>query len=126
LARSIGASRHALARLDRLGAPIMISRAPWTRDLLRNIPDIARAHHEKLNGSGYPEGIQGGSIAIESRMMTITDIFDALTARDRPYKAAVPVDKALDILGFERKAGAIDGDLLDLSIAVKPWERLES
>jgi HD-GYP domain-containing protein (c-di-GMP phosphodiesterase class II) len=125
LARSIGASRHALARLDRLGAPIMISRAPWTREL-RNIPDIARAHHEKLNGSGYPEGIQGGSIAIQSRMMTITDIFDALTARDRPYKAAVPVDKALDILGFERKAGAIDGDLLDLSIAVKPWERLES
>ncbi len=96
---------------------------PWTREL-RNIPDIARAHHEKLNGSGYPEGVQGTSIAIQSRMMTITDIFDALTAHDRPYKAAVPVDKALDILGFERKAGAIDADLLDLFIAVKPWERL--
>jgi HD-GYP domain-containing protein (c-di-GMP phosphodiesterase class II) len=96
---------------------------PWTREL-RNIPDIARAHHEKLNGSGYPEGAQGPAIAIQSRMMTITDIFDALTARDRPYKAAVPVDKALDILGFERKAGAIDADLLDLFIAVKPWERM--
>ena len=55
--------------------------------------------------------------------MTISDIFDALTASDRPYKAAVPVDRALDILGFERKAGAVDGDLLDLFIAVKPWEQ---
>lgn len=59
-------------------------------------------------------------------MMTITDIFDALTARDRPYKAAVPIDKALDILGFERKAGAVDSDLFDLFLAVKPWEQMSS
>ena len=57
-------------------------------------------------------------------MMTITDIFDALTARDRPYKAAVPVDRALDILGFERKAGAVDSALFDLFVAAKPWEHL--
>ena len=56
-------------------------------------------------------------------MMTISDIFDALTASDRPYKAAVPLERALDILGFERKAGAVDADLLDLFIAVKPWEK---
>lgn len=96
---------------------------PWTREL-RNIPEIARSHHEKLNGSGYPEGVAGDGIPIQSRMMTITDIFDALTARDRPYKTAVPVDRALDILGFERKAGAIDSALFDLFLAAKPWERL--
>jgi len=94
---------------------------PWTRELAR-IPDIARSHHEKLNGSGYPEGFAGDRIPIQSRMMTITDIFDALTARDRPYKAAVPVDRALDILGFERKAGAVDSALFDLFVAAKPWE----
>ena len=96
---------------------------PWTRELSR-IPAIARSHHEKLNGSGYPEGFRADRIPIQSKMMTITDIFDALTARDRPYKAAVPVDRALDILGFERKAGAIDADLFELFLAVKPWEQL--
>jgi HD-GYP domain-containing protein (c-di-GMP phosphodiesterase class II) len=95
---------------------------PWTKEL-RHVPDIARSHHEKLNGSGYPNRIGAADIPVQSKMMTIADIFDALTASDRPYKAAVPVDRALDILGFERKAGAVDGDLLDLFIAVKPWER---
>lgn len=95
---------------------------PWTKEL-RSVPEIARSHHEKLNGSGYPNRIGGAEIPVQSRMMTISDIFDALTASDRPYKAAVPVDRALDILGFERKAGAVDGDLLDLFIAVKPWEK---
>ena len=95
---------------------------PWTRELA-GVPEIARSHHEKLNGTGYPEAIRGDQIPIQSKMMTITDIFDALTASDRPYKAAVPLERALDILGYERKAGAVDGDLLDLFIAVKPWTR---
>jgi HD-GYP domain-containing protein (c-di-GMP phosphodiesterase class II) len=58
-------------------------------------------------------------------MMTISDIFDALTSRDRPYKPAVPVERALDILGQERQAGALDGELLSLFIAVRPWERAD-
>ena len=58
-------------------------------------------------------------------MMTISDIFDALTSRDRPYKPAVPVERALDILGHERKAGALDGELLTLFIAVRPWDRAD-
>ncbi len=99
-----------------------LSQIPWTREL-KLVPEIARSHHEKLNGSGYPNRIQDGQIPIQSRMMTISDIFDALTASDRPYKAAVPVDRALDILGSERKSGALDSDLLDLFIAVRPWER---
>jgi HD-GYP domain-containing protein (c-di-GMP phosphodiesterase class II) len=95
---------------------------PWTKEL-RRVPEIARSHHEKLNGSGYPNRITAADIPVQSKMMTIADIFDALTASDRPYKAAVPLERALDILGFERKAGAVDGDLLDLFIAVKPWEK---
>jgi HD-GYP domain-containing protein (c-di-GMP phosphodiesterase class II) len=95
---------------------------PWTKEL-RRVPEIARSHHEKLNGSGYPNRITAAEIPVQSKMMTIADIFDALTASDRPYKAAVPVDRALEILALERRAGAVDGDLLDLFIEVKPWEK---
>jgi 3',5'-cyclic-nucleotide phosphodiesterase len=56
-------------------------------------------------------------------MMTISDIFDALTSRDRPYKAAIPVERALDILAQERRAGALDGELLQIFITLRPWER---
>jgi HD-GYP domain-containing protein (c-di-GMP phosphodiesterase class II) len=94
---------------------------PWTREL-RRIPEIARSHHEKLDGSGYPLGKQGSQIALETRMMTIADIFDALTATDRPYKAAVPVETALDILTQEARAGALDVVLLEMFINLKPWE----
>ncbi len=97
-----------------------LKQIPWTKDL-RRIPEIARSHHEKLDGSGYPDGWQATQIPIQTRMMTISDIFDALTAADRPYKAAVPVERALEILGQERKAGTIDESLLELFIAIKPW-----
>jgi HD-GYP domain-containing protein (c-di-GMP phosphodiesterase class II) len=99
-----------------------LSQIPWTREL-RRVPDIARWHHEKLNGSGYPEGRRDTEIPVQARMMTISDIFDALTASDRPYKAAVPVERALDILDHERRSGAIDSALLDLFVAVEPWKR---
>jgi HD-GYP domain-containing protein (c-di-GMP phosphodiesterase class II) len=99
-----------------------LAQIPWTKEF-RRVPEIARSHHEKLDGSGYPHGITGDEIPVQSRMMTIADIYDALTASDRPYKAAVPVDKALDILQAERRAGALDGDLLDLFLAARVYER---
>jgi len=99
-----------------------LKQIPWTKELSR-VPEIARSHHEKLNGAGYPDGWRAPDIPVQTRMMTISDIFDALTSRDRPYKAAVPVERALDILGQERRAGALDGDLLQLFIAVRPWVR---
>ncbi|HEV8440889.1 MAG TPA: HD domain-containing phosphohydrolase [Methylomirabilota bacterium] len=102
-----------------------LSQIPWTKEL-RRVPHIARAHHEKLDGSGYPGGQRGGEIPIQSRMMTIADIFDALTASDRPYKAAIPVARALDILDHERRAGTIDSALLGLFIDLRPWERRPS
>jgi HD-GYP domain-containing protein (c-di-GMP phosphodiesterase class II) len=80
---------------------------PWTNEL-RNIPLIASMHHEKLDGRGYPEAAAPERIPIQSRMMTIADIFDALTASDRPYKKAVPVQKALDIIALEVKDGSLD------------------
>jgi HD-GYP domain-containing protein (c-di-GMP phosphodiesterase class II) len=87
------------------------------------VPEIAYAHHEKLDGTGYPRQLKAKDIPIQSKMMTISDIFDALTSRDRPYKPAVPVERALDILGHERRSGGLDGDLLQIFIAVRPWER---
>jgi len=86
---------------------------PWTREI-KNIPAIASAHHEKLDGTGYPQNLSAPVIPFQSKMMTISDIFDALSAHDRPYKKAVPWDKALDILHVEAKQGLIDGELLRL------------
>jgi HD-GYP domain-containing protein (c-di-GMP phosphodiesterase class II) len=99
-----------------------LSRIPWTREL-RRVPEIAGAHHEKLNGTGYPNAARGEQIPLQARMMAIADIYDALTARDRPYKKAVRPEEALDILDAERRAGALDGALLDLFIAARVYER---
>lgn len=96
----------------------ILKMVPWSRGL-ENVPEIAHRHHEKLDGSGYPQKIRGEYIPIQSRMMTICDIYDALTAKDRPYKAAVPIDKALAILEDEVKQGKLDGVLLKLFIDSK-------
>ncbi len=94
---------------------------PWTKEL-ENIPDIAHAHHEKLNGSGYPLKISDDKIPIQSKMMAITDIFDALTALDRPYKKALPFDKALDIISYDVKGNLVDADLFDMFVKEKVYE----
>ena len=78
-----------------------LAQIPWTREL-RRVPEIAHSHHEKLDGSGYPFGVRGEQIPVQSRMMAIADIYDALTATDRPYKKAVRVEEALDILRAEQ------------------------
>ena len=97
---------------------------PWTREL-RNIPDIAHGHHEKLDGSGYPLRLSAENISLQTRMMTIADIYDALTAWDRPYKKAVPPEKALDILKLEARDGHIDSNLLDVFIDAGIFKRIE-
>src|SRR5262249_2863230 len=66
-----------------------LQKIPWGRQF-RNLPAIAGGHHEKLDGSGYPGRVQAADIPVETRMLTIADIFDALTASDRPYKKAIP------------------------------------
>ena len=95
-----------------------LRRIPWTRDL-RRIPDLAHGHHERLDGSGYPMRLGSDHIPVETRMMTISDIYDALTASDRPYKKAVPHDRALGILEEEAKRGFVDRELLTIFIEAK-------
>ncbi|MEK6717762.1 MAG: HD domain-containing phosphohydrolase [candidate division NC10 bacterium] len=93
---------------------------PWTKDL-RRIPTIAYAHHEKLNGSGYPNGLRGEDIPFQAKLMTVCDIYDALTASDRPYKRALPPERALDILGLEVKDGNLDPELVRIFAEGKVW-----
>jgi HD-GYP domain-containing protein (c-di-GMP phosphodiesterase class II) len=98
-----------------------LQQIPWTR-ALRRVPEIAYGHHERLDGHGYPRHVPSGQIAVETRMMTISDIFDALTASDRPYKKAMPVDRALAILRDEASRGQIDGSLLDVFVGAAVWK----
>ncbi len=94
---------------------------PWTREL-RQIPRIAGAHHEKLDGSGYPAGLGIQQIPLESKMMTIADIFDALTAQDRPYKKAIPPERALEILSAEVVEGKLDPELFRIFVDGRVFE----
>ncbi len=100
-----------------------LSQIPWTKEL-RGVPAIARAHHEKLNGTGYPYKLNGDQIPLQTKMMTICDIFDALTASDRPYKRAVPVERALSILDECVQASEIDAELFRLFRESKVYERV--
>src|ERR1044071_1771115 len=93
---------------------------PWSRTL-RDVPDIARWHHEKLDGTGYPNSLRGEQIPIPSRMMAISDIYDALTASDRPYKRAMPTEKALDILAADVKRGQLDAHLFNVFVEARVW-----
>jgi HD-GYP domain-containing protein (c-di-GMP phosphodiesterase class II) len=102
-----------------------LEQIPWTREL-RGIPEIAYGHHEKLNGQGYPRAVTGEAIPVQTRIMTIADIFDALTATDRPYKPALPRERALDILQMEASEGMIDDHLLNSFIGARVFDRLSA
>ena len=101
-----------------------LSKIPWTKDLER-VPEIAYNHHEKLNGRGYPNHKSEKEIPIESQMMGIADIFDALTAQDRPYKPALPLKKALDILRMNANNNDLNKDLVDLFESKEVYKCLE-
>ncbi|HSR97619.1 MAG TPA: HD domain-containing phosphohydrolase [Kofleriaceae bacterium] len=99
-----------------------LRRIPWSRTL-RDVPEIAGSHHEKLDGTGYPNALRGPQIPIQARMMAISDIYDALTASDRPYKKAMPMEKALDILSSDVKRGQLDSELFNVFVAARVWTR---
>lgn len=99
-----------------------LQQIPWTRALKR-VPEIAYAHHEKLDGKGYPRSITGEEIPLQSRMMAISDIYDALTAADRPYKKAVPHALALDILKSEAELGQLDQELFQVFVEAEVARR---
>jgi len=98
-----------------------LQKIPWTSDL-QCIPNIAHGHHEKLNGSGYPLGIKADEIPIQAKMMAISDIFDALTALDRPYKKAIETKRALQILQYDADDNKIDNDLLKIFIEAEVFK----
>ncbi len=102
-----------------------LKQIPWGKTLSR-VPVIAGMHHEKMDGSGYPHGVKGNQIPVEARMMTIVDIFDALAASDRPYKKALPMDRALDIIGMEVRSGKCDPDLFEIFKAKEVFRLIKS
>jgi len=98
-----------------------LTQIPWGKQF-RKVALIAGAHHERLNGTGYPNRLHADEIPLQSKMMSVSDIFDALTAADRPYKRAVPIERALDILHLEVKDQHIDPGLLEIFIEAKVWD----
>lgn len=100
----------------------ILNKIPFTRDL-KNIPKYAAAHHEYLDGSGYPFGLRGDDISVQSRIMCVADIFDALNSPDRPYKDALPIENTLAILEEEARAGKLDPDIVELFIKKKLYLR---
>jgi HD-GYP domain-containing protein (c-di-GMP phosphodiesterase class II) len=98
-----------------------LTQIPWTKEI-SEIPGIARGHHEKLDGSGYPYQLKADEIPVQTRMMTICDIFDALSASDRPYKRAVPPDRALEILDSEARRQQLDQELFRLFVDARIYE----
>ena len=99
-----------------------LSNIPWGK-AFRRVPQIAGAHHERLNGTGYPNRLRAEEIPVQSKMMSISDIFDALTASDRPYKKAVPVERAIDILEYGVKDQHLDPELVRIFREARVWER---
>ena len=98
---------------------------PWTKNL-RGVPEIAHGHHEKLNGEGYPRKLHDEEIVLQAKMMCVCDIFDALTASDRPYKKAAPFERAIQILNFEVKDNHLCPELVDIFIRDKVYQAVEA
>ena len=93
----------------------MLEQLPWPKHL-KNVPEYAGGHHERMDGKGYPRGLKREEMSWQARMMGIADIFEALTAGDRPYKDAMTLSQALDILDKFRHNGHIDPDLHDVFV----------
>ncbi len=97
---------------------VMLNQLPYPKHL-RNIPEFAGGHHEKLDGTGYPKGLNKDEMSIQARVMAIADIFEALTARDRPYKEGKTLSMAMRIMGFMRDDAHVDAELFELFVQEK-------
>ena len=100
----------------------MLEKLPWPRHL-KNVPEYAGGHHERMDGKGYPRGLTRDQMSVQARCMGIADIFEALTAKDRPYKKKKTVGESLAILGKFKLGGHIDPDLFDVFMWEKIYER---
>src|SRR3569623_1592616 len=99
---------------------MMLESLPFPRHL-RNVPEIAGGQHERMDGMGYPRRLKGGDMSVLARIMAIADVFEALTAGDRPYKKAKPLSEAIKIMGAFKRNGHLDPDLLDLFLSSNVW-----
>ena len=100
----------------------MLEALPWPKHL-KNVPEYAGGHHERMDGKGYPRGLRRDEMSVPARLMGIADIFEALTAKDRPYKRPMKLSEALHILGKFRLNGHIDPDLFDVFVRRKVYLR---
>jgi hypothetical protein len=100
----------------------MLEALPWPRHLV-NVPEYAGGHHERMDGKGYPKGLTREQMSVQARVMGIADIFEALTAKDRPYKTGKTLSDSLAILGRMKEGGHIDPDLFDVFVRDKVYLR---
>jgi response regulator RpfG family c-di-GMP phosphodiesterase len=98
----------------------MLKTIPWPK-YLRRIPNIASTHHEKLDGVGYPWKLEGDEIPLAGKILAVADIFEALTAQDRPYKPPIPIPRAIEIVRSEVEAGHLDKDIFDIFLKYKVY-----
>ncbi len=98
----------------------MLEELPWPKNL-KNVPEYAGGHHERMDGKGYPRGLKREDMSVQARVMGIADIFEALTARDRPYKKGKTLSESLNILGKMKEGGHVDPDLFDVFIRRKVY-----
>lgn len=100
----------------------MLEQLPWPKHL-KNVPEYAGGHHERMDGKGYPKGLTREQMSIQARIMGIADIFEALTARDRPYKNGMKLSQAMKILANFKKNGHIDPDLFDIFVKQRVYQQ---
>lgn len=100
----------------------MLESMPWPKHLQR-VPEYACGHHEKMDGSGYPKGILGGTMSVPARMMAIADVFEALTAVDRPYKKAKRLSEAMAIIGQFKKNNHLDPNIVDFFVTSRTYRK---
>ncbi|MCE2989435.1 MAG: phosphohydrolase, partial [Nitrosomonadaceae bacterium] len=93
----------------------MLEALPWPKHLKR-VPEFAGGHHERMDGKGYPKGLTREQMSVQARVMGIADIFEALTAKDRPYKEGKTLSESLEILGKFKLNGHVDPDLFDVFV----------
>ncbi len=94
-----------------------VKRIPWPPEYAA-IPEIVKAHHEQLDGSGYPDGLRGDAIPFQARMLAVVDVYDALTASDRPYKKAATPEKAAAILRGDAEKGKLDAEIVEILVGL--------
>lgn len=100
----------------------MLESMPWPKHLQR-VPEYATGHHEKMDGTGYPRGVLAGTMSVPARMMCIADVFEALTANDRPYKKAKKLSEAMAIIGQFKKTNHLDPNIVDFFVTSKTYRK---